>query len=173
MNYFAYFPQLPYQFTSNDSSWSMTVTNFTAHTVIVEKVKEVISVIYPYIIEDNDRPDMVATKVYGGPEYTWIILVLNNIMSLYDWPLTETQFSQYIISKYGSQAAASSQSVYLTSDGYYVDAMTYRLLPPAQQGDVRSLWEDEVQKNEVKRTIRIVPAAFLPALTAELKQAFA
>jgi hypothetical protein len=138
----------------------------------LEKVKQQVTAFHPYVVQDGERPDTVATKVYGGPEFTWIVLVVNNILTLFDWPLTEYEFNRYINSKYGSQAAATAITYYLTVDGRYVDATTYALLPLERKGSTRTAWEDEVFKNEAKRAIRVVPRQFAPLLQAELEQAF-
>lgn len=172
MNYFKYFPRIPYRFAAANTTWSVDITNITAHAILLEKVKQQVSAFHPYVVQDGERPDTVATKVYGGPEYTWIILIVNNILTLYDWPLTEAEFNQYINTKYGSQAAASAIYYYLTTAGQYVDETTYYLLDPADQGEIRSAWTDELNRNESKRTIRIVPRQFAPLLQAELEQAF-
>lgn len=172
MNYFKFFPRIPYRFSANNSAWSADLTNLTCHAILLEKVKQQVTAFHPYVVQDGERPDTVATSVYGSPKYTWIVLVVNNIMSLYDWPLTEFEFNRYIDDKYGSQHAATEILYYLTTNGEYVDSVTYYLLPIERQGSIRSAWEDEVLKNEAKRTIRVVPAQFAPLLQAELERAF-
>lgn len=173
MNYFKNFPVVPYKFTANGSSWALNLTDITRHVIVIEKVKAQITAFHPYVIQDGERPDSVATKVYGSPDFTWVILIVNNIMSLYDWPLTEAEFNRYIVEKYGSQATATAQQFYLTTDGQYVDRVTYYLLPPETQGSVRSAWEDEIIKNEAKRQIRVIPTEFVGLIQAELERAFA
>lgn len=173
MNYFKHFPKVPYKFTANGSNWSLQLTNITSHVVIMEKVKQLVTSFHSYVIQDGDRPDTVATKVYGSPDYTWVVLVVNNLLTLYDWPLTEAEFNRYIVTKYGSQHAATEALFYLTTNGEYVDATTYSLLPVETQGSVRTAWEDEVIKNENKRSIKVIPVEFVGLLQAELERAFA
>lgn len=173
MNYFKFYPQVMYRFGANNSNWSVRMTNLTCHAILLEKVKQQVTAFHSYVVQDGERPDTVATKIYGGPEFTWIVLVVNNILTLYDWPLTEYEFNRFIESKYGSQAAATAISYYLTTNGEYVDAATYELLPVEDKGSIRSAWEDEVLKNEAKRSIRVVPRQFVPLLQAELERAFA
>jgi hypothetical protein len=172
MNYFKNYPVISYTFAEGNTSWSLNITDITRHVTVIQAVKAKISMFYPYVIQDGERPDSVATKVYGGPEYTWIVLVTNNILSLYDWPLTEEEMGRYILDKYGSQANAIATSYYLTVDGDYVDSVTYYLLPVAQQGEIRTAYEDEIQKNEAKRSIRVIPAEFVGLLQAELERVF-
>lgn len=172
MNYFKYFPHVPYRFSSDGASWSLDITDITRHAALVEKVKQQITAFHSYIIQDGERPDTVATKVYGSPEYTWIVLVVNNILTLFDWPLTEAEFARYITDKYGSQHAATEILFYLTTTSEYVDSVSYALLPTEQQGGTRSAYEDEILKNEAKRAIRVLPPQFVGQLQAELQRAF-
>ena len=172
MNYFKHFPQVPYRFSSNGASWSLDITDITRHAALVEKVKQQITAFHSYVIQDGERPDTIATKVYGSPEYTWIILVVNNILTLFDWPLTEAEFSRFITNKYGSLHASTEVLFYLTTAGDYVDSVTYALLPTDQQGGTRNAYEDEILKNEAKRAIRVLPQQFVGPLQAELQRAF-
>ena len=172
MNFFKNFPVISYTFEEANTSWSLDVTDITRHVTVMQAVKAKISMFYPYVIQDGERPDTVATKVYGGPEYTWIVLVTNNILNLYDWPLTEEEMGRYILDKYGSLANSVATNYYLTTSGDYVDSVTYYLLPPEQQGEIRSAYEDEIQKNEAKRQIRVIPIEFVGLLQAELERVF-
>ena len=57
----------------------------------------------PYKILDGETPDMVSSKLYGTPKYAHIIMMTNNIYSLYDdWPKSTSAFKKYIIEKYGN-----------------------------------------------------------------------
>jgi len=172
MKFFQFFPTVNYSFQSDTSTFGVDITNISAHVAIVERLKQHITAFYDYIVEDGERPDSVATKLYGGPEYTWIVLVMNNIMSHYDWPLTNTEFDNYIISKYGDVTTAKSQFIYKTTAGYLVDSITYNLLPAAERAVPVSLYDHEMTQNEAKRRIRAVPVEFVGPLVLELKRAF-
>jgi hypothetical protein len=174
MNFFRYFPNTAYSFPSDTSGpFDVTITNITAHVVILELLKKHITVFYNYLISDGERPDSVATKLYGGPEYTWIVLVLNNILSHYDWPLTFQEFNQYITVKYGSVVAAQAQPVYKTTEEFLIDAVSYDLLPAERQGRVISQYDYEQELNETKRRIKAIPLPFVGPILIELKQALA
>lgn len=178
MNFFKFFPRMSYRFSSNaavgTTNWALTMTDITRHVIVVEKAKQTITAMHDYVIQDGDRPDTVANKVYGGAEYTWIILVVNNILTLYDWPLTEHEFASYITDKYGSQANAVGISYYRTTQGDFVDSYTYyTVLDPADQGEIWTAWEYEWNKNEERRRIKIIPPEFVPLLQTELERAFA
>ena len=134
---------------------------------------------HDYEISEGDRPDTVAQKVYGDVKYTWVVLLLNNIMSLYDWPMTNEEFELYLIGKYGSlslsqnqgtrtDAAWSAAKFYYTTEGDRVDATTYAGLG-TRQGTTNTPYTQEVKDNDAKRRIKIVPSSTLAGLNSALK----
>ena len=55
-----------------------------------------------YDVRDGEKPEDVAVKWFGDPEYHWVILMTNNITDrYYQWPLTQPQFQNFIEDKYG------------------------------------------------------------------------
>ena len=54
-----------------------------------------------YAVEDGERPDTIAKKVYGNPYYDWVILLTNNVINAqYDWPLSGYDLAQVIESNF-------------------------------------------------------------------------
>ena len=50
-----------------------------------------------YAVEDGERPDHVAKKIYGNPFFDWVILLTNNVINAqYDWPLSGYDLAQVI-----------------------------------------------------------------------------
>lgn len=166
MNYFQYQDVISYAFGNT----TINLTDITERAKIVERLGQYTSVMYDYDIQEEYRPDTVALEVYGDVKYTWLVLLINNIFSLYDWPLTASEFDAYIISKYGSLTAAKSGTpIYYTTEGDRVDAITYNTLPSARRGKQLSPYEQEEIDNEAKRRIRIVSTRFLPGIEQALK----
>jgi hypothetical protein len=166
MNYFQYQNLTDYTFGTT----TVTLTNITERAKIAERLAQYTTVMYDYIIEDEQRPDTVAQLVYGDVRYTWLVLLINNIMTLYDWPLTTDEFTQYLIQKYGSLSAARSGTpTYYTTDGVRVDATTYGLLATSKRGEVLTPYEQEERDNEAKRRIRVVPVRFLSSIEQAIK----
>ena len=65
--------------------------------------------ILKYEIENNERPEEISFEIYGSYDYTWSILLLNNVYNLYeDWLVPEEILDKKIISKYGSLENAQS-----------------------------------------------------------------
>lgn len=166
MKYFQYQDVVPYTFGNT----VIDITDITERAKIVERLGQYTSVMYDYVIGEEQRPDAVALLVYGDVKYTWLVLLLNNIVSLYDWPLTNTEFTDYIISKYGSiDAAKAGMPIYYTTEGDRVDAVTYGTLPSARRGKVLTPYEQEEVDNDAKRRIRVVSSRFLSSIEQSLK----
>ena len=141
------------------------------------------------VIKEGERPDIIANKVYDDPELDWVILVTNNITNIRDqWPLSNNDLHNYMIEKYGSEAALSDIHHYETIElrdefnrtvlepGLEVDAdftFTYTPLNGTQQtisaaGPV-SNYTYETLENEAKRVIRILKPEFLGALLSDMR----
>lgn len=66
----------------------------------------------PYTISDEDRPEDIAYYYYGSTDYTWLVLLANNIIDPYhQWPLKEDDFNKYIIKKYEQRSGLSGYAV--------------------------------------------------------------
>jgi hypothetical protein len=166
MKFFQYQSLTPYQFDTS----VVQIVDITQRARIAERLSQYTTAMYEYEILEEERPDIVANKLYGSVGYTWLVLLLNNIMSLYDWPLNTADFTAYIISKYGSIAAAESGTpIYFTVEGDRVDASTYTALPSARKGTVLTPYEFELQQNDAKRRIRVIRREFLPLIARTIQ----
>ncbi len=179
MNYFQYQSVVPYTFTTGGVTTTMSIVNITQRAKIAERLRQHTTTMHDYVIGDHERPDTVAQNVYGDVKYTWIVLLMNNIMSLYDWPMTNSEFELYLIGKYGSltnsqnqgtrtDAAWSASKFYYTTEGDRVDATTYAGLG-TRQGITYTPYTQEVEDNDTRRTIKVVSRRFLPGMLTALK----
>ena len=56
-----------------------------------------------YDVKDGEKPEDVAFKWFGDPEYHWVILMTNNVTDrYYQWPLSQPQFAEHLTDKYGA-----------------------------------------------------------------------
>lgn len=107
MAYFSEFPNVDYtnrfpNAKSNDET--TTAKNLFRRPKIREDVLQSITQFEYYNIEDGERPEEVARKVYEDPELEWVILIANNIINLNEgWPLSSAQLPEYLLKKYGSE----------------------------------------------------------------------
>lgn len=66
----------------------------------------------PFTITDNDKPEDIAYYYYGSTDYTWLVLLANNIIDPYhDWPLGEEDFNKYLINKYEKESGKKGYAV--------------------------------------------------------------
>ena len=179
MDYFQYQSVVPYTFTTGGVTTTMSIVNITQRAKIAERLRQHTTTMHDYVIREGERPDTVALKLYGDVKYTWVVLLMNNIMSLYDWPMTNSEFELYIIGKYGSlsdsqnkgtrtDAAWSAAKFYYTTEGDRVDATTYAGLG-TRQGITNSPYVQEAEDNDTRRTIKVVSRRFLPGILTALK----
>ncbi len=57
-----------------------------------------------YKIIGDERPDNVASKVYGDSTLDWLVLLSNNVMNIQtEWPLDHQSFHTFLLNKYGSE----------------------------------------------------------------------
>jgi hypothetical protein len=179
MDYFQYQSVVPYTFTTGGVTTTMSIVNITQRAKIAERLRQHTTTMHDYVIGESERPDTVALKLYGDVKYTWVVLLMNNIMSLYDWPMTNSEFELYLIGKYGSltdsqnqgtrtDAAWSAAKFYYTTEGDRVDATTYASLG-TRQGTTNTPYTQEVEDNDTRRTIKVVSRRFLPGMLTALK----
>ena len=157
----------------------MSIVNITQRAKIAERLRQHTTTMHDYVIGEGERPDTVAMNLYGDVKYTWVVLLMNNIMTLYDWPMTNSEFELYLIGKYGSltnsqnqgtrtDAAWSAAKFYYTTEGDRVDATTYASLG-TRQGTTNTPYTQEVEDNDTRRTIKVVSRRFLPGILTTLK----
>ena len=52
-------------------------------------------------VKDGEKPEDIATRLYGNPFYNWTILVINDVTDYYkQWPKSVVQLQEYINTKY-------------------------------------------------------------------------
>ena len=190
MNYFRYLPKVAYDIKGQSTPYYTEATNIMVRQNLIEAVKNKIVTLYPYHIDDGDRPDMIATMYYGGPQFTWIIFMINNIVDpYYDWPLTTYEFESYVKDKYGSIDTAQStiheyyqiirsattndtmvddDSAINSEVRYIVDSTTYDSLASGSRGILYKYdWEFDI--NESKRTIKLIDDEFATQIMSEAR----
>ena len=66
----------------------------------------------PYTVKEGERAEDVAFHYYGSVNYTWLVLMSNNMVDPYhDWPLSEELFAGYLIEKYKNIVGHSDHRV--------------------------------------------------------------
>lgn len=192
MSYFKELPnisflsRLPNASTNEDY---ITVKNLFKRAKLRTDINNAITAFDYYQIEDNQRPEVVASKLYGDPELDWVILITNNITNVRDqWPLCNNDLYNYMIDKYDTEEALSNIHHYETTEvkdeydrlvvpsGLQVDSnftVTYTkfnntvsTVSPVKQV---TNYEYETNINEEKRKIRVLKPAYLSVVITDLR----
>ena len=112
-NYFKNIPNVLYDINGTEPNQFRAVTNIMSRVRFKPSAIENITDYYPYKVLEGERPDIVSYKKYGTVAYSYLILLINDIVDpLFDWPLPTRQFENYIIEQYGSIATAQTTNKY-------------------------------------------------------------
>ena len=101
MSYFSKFPLMAYDI-KGDKKYKL-LPNILKRVKLRSGIRSGLFLFDNYDVADGERPEDIAFKYYGDPEYHWVILMTNNITDrYYQWPLTQPQFQEYMKDKYGA-----------------------------------------------------------------------
>jgi hypothetical protein len=182
----SYLSRLPNASTNEDY---ITVKNLFKRAKIRTDIINIITAFDYYQIQDNQRPEIIASKLYGDPELDWVILTTNNITNIREqWPLSNTDLHSYMLDKYGSEEALSSVHHYETTEvkdeynrlvmpsGLKVDedfSISYTSLSNISitTNPVKAVtnYDYEISINEDKRKIRVLKPQYLSVVITDLR----
>ena len=107
MGYFKELPNIEYvnRFKNSKSNDEVTVAkNLFRRSKLRDDLEAVFTSFEFYEIQENERPDQIAQRIYNDSELDWVIRLVNNIQDYYsDWPLNNSELHNYLIEKYGSE----------------------------------------------------------------------
>ena len=82
------------------------VKNILRRAEILTEFKAQISLFDEENVQDGERPEDIATRLYKNPFYNWTIFVINDITDYYaQWPRSVTQLQDFINQKYSNPQA--------------------------------------------------------------------
>ena len=200
MRFFQSFPFTTYDISGEQTKSLRLVKDIFARVKVLNSIKAESFIYYLYDVKDGDTPEILANNYYGNPNRHWIILLANDIVDpFYDWPLTYTNFVEYIKSKYGSVNTAQTTYAHYekiitkldsvtsttTVNKYKLDYDTYFTLPSSSTQTINlkdgntvsitttknavSYYDYENELNEQKRTIKILDKQYVGTLEREMK----
>ncbi len=156
LGYFKDFPKIEYQ--------GKIARNLISRPKIKDQILGNPTAFYDYVITDDLRPDQVSYLYYDDPQYVWLIFLANNIVDpYYEWPLNQNNFESFLISKYGTVAAAQAKILHykhntkgtiITKDTYDLNATFGKIVAGQYTAVYAYDYEDDL--NEAKRKIKLV-----------------
>jgi len=168
MSIFTYYPKIAYKV---DDYNFLQAIDINVVTKIKKHLTEYKGISYnPYVVGDGEKPDFISYKLYGKPGYDWVILLTNNIHSIYDdWPKSSETFSEYIIEKYGSTTAAMSTIKYYY-DKYdnIIDVEEYTNLSASNRSS-KTVYEWELDLNTSKSRIKVLSSSLIGSIESGIQ----
>ena len=132
MPYFQYLPNIdlavrPIKFPWSEQQYKVA-KNIFRRFKLSESALDTATYFKKYVVDDSDRPDIVAEIVYGRSDYDWIVMMCNNIINPYfDWPMSTPVLMEYINTKYDNPYAIKH---YVTKE--IKDSLDNVVLPAGQ-----------------------------------------
>jgi hypothetical protein len=172
MKYFQSFPKVMYDYSTDKNTISYILTDITKNVRFRKEILANVSLFETYDIIDGETPEIIAEKVYGNPNYHWIVMLANQTYNwIEDYPLTDLELDEYIVSKYGSiQNAEKTIKYYLNLDGEVVyfneNTPDFNYSGPTTK---LSCYDYEVALNESKRTIKIISPQIIGNILTNFK----
>ena len=192
-NYFRQIPNFEYISRINErksNSDYLTVKNLFRRAIIREDIFTDFMAFTKYKIVGDQRPDEVAFEVYGNSDLDWVVLAANNIVHVRDeWPLTQNDFHNYLMNKYGSEAEYYKTKHYETEEikdskgkifvpkgmivdstfkASFLDSGTNRFIEVSPIKAITYLTYEERLQDD-KRNINILQSKYLPMVLDEFE----
>jgi hypothetical protein len=166
---FQLFPRIDYQIDEYDRLRAVDIT-------ISAKIKKYLRsyralALRPYIVKNGDLPEIVANKIYGSPRYSYILIAINDVQSVYDdWPKNFEVFKDYIKEKYGSIGYAQSTThAWYTGQGHIVSE-EYWLSITDSGKYTKTIYEYESDLNDKKAEINIMDFRYVVDFESKLQE---
>ena len=106
--YFKHFPTINFD-VKNDGNLIQAKDIFRNIRVSSDAEDAIIGYEY-YYINDQDRPDVLASKLYGDATLYWLFWMVNDQFATYnDWPKSQSILERFIARKYSGKALVSNQ----------------------------------------------------------------
>jgi hypothetical protein len=117
--YFANFPEIQYKFS--DGNYATIKDLFRKAKIENERIDSIINYTY-YEVQEGDRPDVVASRLYGDGDLYWTFFLVNDFLgSMNDWYRDSVIFDAFMNEKYpGYVLNATNSTDILTSSGKFL-----------------------------------------------------
>jgi len=96
-----YFTTFPLIYMTLPDGNNVTIQDFFRRVDVASMFGNVSVALMPYQIQPDEQPEIVSNKFYGSPLYHWVVILVNNIVDLYEeWPLTQAALTAKIADLY-------------------------------------------------------------------------
>ena len=171
MKYFNQFPGIDYDLKGDGNT--TIVTDIFRRVKARSKIVNNVSAFDKYDVQEGEKPEDVAYKMYGDSDYFWVITLVNNIVNrYYDWPLDEFNFQQFVADKYANPDAIHHYEITQSSGrqtGNGPSDYSHKVQCNATDAGAEAVSNIEFERRiqDEKRQIRILLPKFLGAFEDE------
>mgnify|MGYP001220648346 FL=1 len=177
-------PDLYYNFAKSAIDPKFFVAkNLWRRAEILKEYKNSLTLFDEYVVQNGERPEDIALKMYDNPFYSWTILVINDITNYHEqWPRSNKQLQEYVNSKYENPDATKHYvSIEVKDDknniivpagkvvpsnfqiAYWNGTVTVTANPVANQ----SYYQYEEEKNSKKEKIQLIRTEWIEDFVAK------
>ena len=170
MAYFSKFPLMAYDMAGNENY--KLLPNILRRVKLRSGIRSGSFLFDNYDVSDGERPEDIAFKYYGDPEYHWVILMTNNITDrFYQWPLTQPQFQEHLKDKYGAGSEDAVHHYEITQTSGPTTSRDYSHMVECNSDEdnpsIISNRDYEQRKQDEYRQIRLLDPRFLDTFVEE------
>jgi hypothetical protein len=160
--YFKDFPQFAYDFEIGGKTKVLLLTDITRNVRFRKEILGNIELFDEYDIQDGETPEIIAEKIYGNPNYHWIVMLVNERYDyIADFPMTYPQLLRYVEDKYGVGNEYDTHH-FVNEKGYIVDQYYVGKL------SVSNIQHEE-RINEEKRRIKLISPQLIDRVMKQFK----
>ena len=124
-------PNLYYNIQTSPTDVKLLATkNLWRRSEIVKEFKNSLTLFNEYIINNGEKPEIIANRLYKNPFYTWTLFVANDIVNYYEqWPRSSRQLAEYVTAKYDNPQATKHYVTTEVKQGNNTVSYTHLTLP--------------------------------------------
>jgi len=175
MPYFSRFPMMTYD-VAGDKDYKL-LPDILRRVKLRSGLRSSSFMFEKYDVKDGEKPEDVAFKWFGDPEYHWVILMTNNVTDrYYQWPLSQPQFAEHLTDKYGAGSEDAVHHYEKTTDSGRTSSNgpnDYSHLVECNEDDenpaIISNRQYEQRKQDGYRQINLLDRRYLNAFVSEFE----
>jgi hypothetical protein len=173
-NFFSSFKAASFNFAlNNEREASLIIKNIISRSnyKLPEREKDFLTIMYR--IQDGERLEDIALKLYGNSNYHWTILYINDRYDyVTDYPMEDSKVLDYVYKKYG-YGADSETHHYEDGNGNWV-GVTYtdHNKTTAEKTELSvpiTNYEFEISVNDAKRFIKVIRPEYIADFAAKFE----
>jgi hypothetical protein len=136
--YFSRFPLVDYN--------GVPAKNILARVDFTDESKQDIYSNFDYVLQEGStRPDILSFNYYGTSQYDWLVYLSNNVVDPYhDYYMSEEDFKNYIIGKYGSIENARAKVLYYRNNWAPDESLISESVYDNLHANIKKYWKPKL-----------------------------